>query len=298
MVHSPPQTQAPSPSPPQSPGPTPKCEVSKVGASHARGVSHRRPLRLLHLPRDPPVKEGGEEPSQQDLVLHPCAEVAVHQLTSCDVDARACEHQTQKSEALGLPTHTAQGQGLPGRLLGPEQVRRGVWGAAQGHPTSGCSTPGRALSPGGGSLGHVSPDHPGSLRGFLCSAQGLGNPPRLSIPSPKPKHLGQRWGLEFWRSPGPVPVGGGALPAQGRGGGSEPTRYCLPQRNLARPRGPARRGPSHRGHTAQSVGWPPFNGRCSWRKEPAPDGAPDPLRQQCGKPQRALGPPEVSFRPL
>ena len=63
---------------------------------------------------DLPVEEGGEEASQQNLVLHPCAEVAVHQLPARDVDARACGRQTQK----GGPQPQTQGHGQP----------RGCWG--------------------------------------------------------------------------------------------------------------------------------------------------------------------------
>lgn len=52
--------------------------------------------------RDPPVKEGGEEPPQEHLVLHPCTEVAVHQLAASDVDPGACSRQTEDSEAQGM----------------------------------------------------------------------------------------------------------------------------------------------------------------------------------------------------
>lgn len=59
---------------------------------------------------DPPVKEGGEQPPQQHLVLHPGTEVAVHQLAACDVDTGACGRQTGHSEALA----PAGESGVPG----------------------------------------------------------------------------------------------------------------------------------------------------------------------------------------
>lgn len=213
-----------------------------------RGISHERPSRLLPLPGDPPVKEGGEEPSQQDLVLHPCTEVAVHQLTTCDVDSGACDHQTQKSEALDLTTHSPR-PGPPQVATGARAGAQGMWGGAQGRLASGCSTPGHALSPGGGSLGHMSLDHPPSLRGLPCSALGLGNTPCFSIPSPKPKHLRQHWGLGF-----PY-VWGEVTASTGRGVGSKPTQCYLPRGNLARPGGPGGHGLSQqRTHQQRGAG--------------------------------------------
>lgn len=58
---------------------------------------------------DLPVEEGGEEAPQQHLVLHPRAQVAVHQLATRDVDAGACGRHTQNRG----PQPQAQGHGRP-----------------------------------------------------------------------------------------------------------------------------------------------------------------------------------------
>lgn len=121
-------------------------------------------LEGMRLPRPPaggdlPVEEGGEEAAQENLVLHPRAQVAVHQLPTRDVDAGACGRwrETERPSSPG-----------PG-LLGPGQADRRCGGEA--FPTltapllqawdprtlQAVLAPSGALSPGGGRLGQTLP---------------------------------------------------------------------------------------------------------------------------------------------
>lgn len=96
--------------------------MGAINARPQRAHCQRGDAGLPHLPRDPPVKEGGEEPPQQDLVLHPRTEVAVHQLAACDVDPGACDRR-QEHEARPCHPHP-RAMTSPGPP-GPEQARLG-----------------------------------------------------------------------------------------------------------------------------------------------------------------------------
>ena len=58
---------------------------------------------------DLPVEEGGEEAAQENLVFHPRAQVAVHQLPTRDVDAGACGRRTQRDREALKPRPGAAG---------------------------------------------------------------------------------------------------------------------------------------------------------------------------------------------
>lgn len=65
---------------------------------------------------DLPVEEGGEEASQQYLVLHPRAQVTVHKLPARDGDAGACGRHTEgRPSTSGPGPRAAQGLLRPGR---------------------------------------------------------------------------------------------------------------------------------------------------------------------------------------
>lgn len=149
---------------------------SAVGQQHGGGPwTQGQEARTASAPaRDPPVEEGGEQPPQQDFVLHARTQVAVHELAACDVDPGACDRQT---EAV---THDPRPTTFPGPR-GPEQVRpgpgaAGKQGAAPGHPNSSSSAPPGAWDPTG--WGHRS-RRPSLCRGPVTCRSALSHRPEL-----------------------------------------------------------------------------------------------------------------------
>ena len=62
----------------------------KAETFHDQGSSQlAETLEASAAPEHLPVKEGGQEPPQQDFMLHPCTQVAVHELATRDVDPGA-----------------------------------------------------------------------------------------------------------------------------------------------------------------------------------------------------------------
>lgn len=164
-----------------SPGPTPGHDVRKVKALKSRWLGLKEapgaPGRLRGLP----VKEGGKEPAEQHLVLHPGAQVAVHQLAARDVDAGACGPQTHSEAGPGPPAGPHPGLGPIGRgawllarlvALRPRPWGRQSWRLAQ----------------------RLTPNNPSSLK----ETPGLGRGLRVLCPAPRalPKHGDGEWVTE------------------------------------------------------------------------------------------------------
>jgi hypothetical protein len=81
------------------------------------GWGWRPTLLLRNLGRASPVKEGGQEPPQQNLVPRARADVAVHELSSSDVHVGACDGS--RRVAQGAPNCRNPTQSGPQHLLDP-----------------------------------------------------------------------------------------------------------------------------------------------------------------------------------
>lgn len=189
------------------------------------GVTLRGTAGALGEQRDPPVEEGGEQPPQQHLVLHPRAQVAVHQLATCDVDAGACGRQTGHVRPRPRAASAGSQDPPPSRRhpgLGPAErglslragfavlrachSRRDPWWLLEGCPQLPFLLQGNSLVPLGVGEHSVLPQGPlpNTKEPQAVTGSWVGPPPA----SP-------------WAAPGEPP-------AEGCGVTCEPTGCCLP----------------------------------------------------------------------